>query len=231
MTADAHIPANRAAVYQALRRRNRIVLLLRVLVPLAGAVLLGLLGVQLIITNLSKDFSIGRVSIERNRLSVDAPSYAGQLADGSFYRVGADRAEASLADASLIDLTAAGVSLTRPNGVELRASAPVAQLDTDEQAVDVPGLTSVSDSTGGTGTLSGLHLDFSGQTFTASGPVHFAFGTGETLTAANMRYDAAAHRWQFARVTLTLTGTSGETLPEPIGTALKAMTITPPGQP
>jgi hypothetical protein len=226
MTADAQIAADRAAVYQGLRRRNRIVLLLRVLVPLVCAGVLGILGVQLVISNLSKDFSIGRVSISRDRLLVEAPTYAGQLSDGSFYQVAADKAAAALADASLINLTNAAVSLMRPNGVELKAAAPEAQLDTDRQTVDASGVTEVSDSTGGTGTLSGLHLDFPAQSFTASGPVHFAFGTGETLDAAGMQYDAAAHLWHFDRVTLTLTGTPGETVPEPIGMALQGMTTT-----
>jgi hypothetical protein len=226
MSADAETAADRAAIYQGLRRRNRIVLVLRVLVPVAGALVFAVLGVQLLLTNLTKDFSIGQVSIARDRLQVEAPTYAGQLADGSFYRVGADRAEASLTNASVIGLTNATVSLTQPDGLELEASAPAAKLDTDAQAVDIPGPTSVSDSTGGSGSLSGLHLEFSGQTISASGPVHFAFGSGETLEAADMRYDADAHLWHFSQVTITLTGTSGEALPVPIGAALKAMSTT-----
>jgi hypothetical protein len=41
-----------------------------------------------------------------------------------------------------------------------------------------------------------------------------------------MHYDSAAHLWRFDKVTLTLTGTPGETMPGPIGMALQG--VTPP---
>jgi hypothetical protein len=211
--ADTHIASGRADVYRALKRRNRVVLLLRILVPLVGLAVFAVLGVQLVISQMTKDFTIGHLSVERDHLVVEAPSYAGAMSDGSVYKIFASKAEASLAAANLIDLNQAEVTLTRPDGLSGTAKAAAARIDTNAQTLTVEGVTSLADSTGGGGTVTGLEIDYPGQKMRTTGAVDATLSTGESLQAASMEYDAAKKLWRFERVTITLPGTPGDSKP------------------
>ena len=68
-------------------------------------------------------------------------------------------------------------------------------------------MTTFSVSSGMSGSLTGMDLDFGTAVVTASGGVSFAFPDGQTLDASDMRYDGEAKTWTFTGVTLTLPGT------------------------
>jgi hypothetical protein len=209
MAIAAHTGNARAAIYAGLQRRNRVVAVLRIAVPVAGAVLFGVLGAQLVTANLSHDFTIGRVSVAENRLNVAAPSYAGRLSDGSTFAVSAETAEAALDASNIIDLTGAQVLLNRPDGTEVTARAGAAELDTEAQAVVIPGVTDIAEKKGTTAKVTGLRVEVVSQMVTA-GPVTVRLADGPTLDAATMRYDVAAKLWHFEKVTLMLPSTPGE---------------------
>lgn len=210
MAVYAHSAPERVAVYAALRRRNRLVGVLRFLVPIGTTALFGILAVQLVEANMGQDFTVGRVSIEQNRLSVEAPSYAGRLEDGSTFSMTSARAEAGLGMPNIIDLTDAQVTLERPDGRVVTATAATAELDTEAQVILVPGRTDITESQGANGEVNGLRIDVVGQLITAEGPLGMRLPDGSILSAANLRYDFASKLWHFEQVSMELPSTPGE---------------------
>ena len=88
-------PAATRHSYQRLVRRNRTVNVLRLVVPLVGALVLGGLMAQIYLASLTGRFGIDRLSITPDSVAIDAPEYVGALADGSTYRVRAETARAT----------------------------------------------------------------------------------------------------------------------------------------
>jgi hypothetical protein len=202
--------ARPAETYARLVRRNRAVAILRVGVPILGAVVLAGLMVQIYVSSLTARFEIGQVSITPDAISIAAPEYVGLLEDGSAYRVWATTARAATGSSHLIDLFEAHVVVDRIDGVQLRASAEEAQLDTVNRLTLVPGLAEISDSTGTAGTLTDSVFDWDGQTLTARGPVDIDNADGSTVKAEGLVYDAAAIVWTFERSIVTLPATPGD---------------------
>lgn len=210
MAATAHIGGQRAAIYAALQRRNRIVAVLRVAVPLGGLALFSLLSVQIVEANLANDFSIASMSITNDRLNVGAPTYSGQLSDGSSFSVTSERAEAALGQPNIIELSGTRALLNRANGEIITALAAEAELDAEAQTVTVPGVTDIARQDGLTANVNGLHIDVVKQVVTADGPASLRTAEGQTLEAKSMRFDVAAKRWTFEGVVMTLPSTPGE---------------------
>ena len=75
----------RAAIYAALIRRNRLVGLLRIGLPVIGGIVLAGLLVQLFIGSLIPDFGFANITIDRDNLVVETPAYSGVGADGTVY--------------------------------------------------------------------------------------------------------------------------------------------------
>lgn len=207
MTALADSAAARVRIYAALERRNASIGRMRIVVPIAGAFVLAVLLAQVVIGNLGRDFSIGRVSIEAGRLNVDTPSYTGVLADGGSYRVTAGDASTPIDAPGLILLESARLDLVRASGVEIVATAARASLDTADQLVTIAGRTDIVDSTGMTAEVMGLSVDSPGQTADATGPVRIEFPGGATLDAATMHYEVSKEEWTFGRATYRLPDT------------------------
>ena len=89
------------------RGRNRLVGVLRFAVPAFGGVVFGGLMLQLFLASLGEDFGFSNVSIDRDNLVVDTPSYASMGADGSSYQVQAESARSALDRTDIIHLTKA----------------------------------------------------------------------------------------------------------------------------
>ena len=75
----------RLAVYSALATRNRIIAVLRIGLPLLGALVLGIFILQIQLASLGNNFGIGKVSFNGDAVSVDTPSYSVVMADGDIY--------------------------------------------------------------------------------------------------------------------------------------------------
>lgn len=183
--------------------------MLRLGVPALGAAVFGGLVLQLFLVNLGDRFGFSGLAIDRDHLVVDTPSYSSMGADGSWYRVEATAARSALGRTNVIELIGAVLTVTRPDGVVLSASADTAELETGGQTVTVAGVTRLADSEGMRGTVEGLLADFAAEAVTASGPVDISFQKGARLIAEAMSYDAASATWRFTRATLRLADTPG----------------------
>lgn len=202
--------ALRNDVYRRLTRRNRRVRVLRIVVPIVGAVVLVGLLVQIFLASVGSRFEIGQITITPDAVSIAAPEYVGVMEDGSAYRVSAETAHASMAQSDMIDLTNAKVVVNRADGVQLTADAARAVLDTTNRQIVVEGTTDIADSTGTTGTLENSVFDWEKQVLTTNGPVAIDYADGSSVRALGLIYDAKTAGWTFASSTVTLPETPGD---------------------
>jgi lipopolysaccharide export system protein LptC len=200
----------RRRIFATLALRNRVVDVLRIAVPAAGIVIFCGLLLQLFLASLGDDFGFSNLSIDRNNLIVDTPSYSSMGTDGSSYQVSAASAKTALERTDIIDLTEPVLSITRTGGGTITARADAARLETTSQLMTVDGATRIADSDGLKGTIVGISADMAAETMVGNGDVDITFSNGATLEAASMSYDGARSTWRFARATLTLPSTPGE---------------------
>lgn len=206
LQADA---AERFAVYRRLEGRNRIVAILRIGVPALGAILLVSLIGQIYISSLSNRFGVGRITVTRENVTVEAPEYSGVLEDGTIYHVWASNAVAAIDATDLIALTDASLTMDRVTGVTMDVKAPEATLDTAKEIVTIKGIAYVEDSTGTSGTIHNSVFDYVSQTLLGDGAVHIDYADGTTLDGTGMTYDAKSMVWTFSGANVTLPSTPG----------------------
>jgi lipopolysaccharide export system protein LptC len=199
----------RSAIYATLVRRNRIVRLLRIGVPAIGVILVGGLMLQIYIANLIPDFGFANVTIDRDNLVVESPSYEGTGVDGSRYAMSAESARAAIGNPDLINLSGAGFSLYQADGSVFMARADRASLRVSDQLVIADGPTRVKGNSGMSGTVNDATVDILGEQLVA-GKADLAFGTGATLKADTMSYDGKNKTWTFSKATLVFNSTPGE---------------------
>ncbi len=198
MTADAgSTTTDRAALYRRLNRRNRVVGILRLVVPAAGAFVLAVLLAQIVIANIADTFGIDGVSIERDRLVIATPEYSGVMANGTRYTVSAESAKAAAGSSDVMELTDATLHLVREDGYEMTIRAASSDFSLAAETVDVPGLMRVSDSRGMTARLRDNHVDWTAQTLVSEESVWARFDDGTVLTASGLVHDAAEQTWDF----------------------------------
>lgn len=208
MTGHAYT-ADRLVIYRSLERRNRFVGVLRWLVPAGGVAVLALLVAQIVVSSQLGRFSLERIRVAPESITIEAPEYAGILDDGSLYRVWAKSAVTRSAEPDLIDLTDAELVIERPTGVTMDITAPEGELDTARELVVVDGVTHVVDSTGTSGTLHRSVFDWAGQVLVSDGPVSIDYADGTDLEAAGMTFDTNTAIWTFSRVKVVLPDTPG----------------------
>lgn len=197
-------------VHRRLDRRNRVVSVLRLLIPAMGGIVLAGLMVQIYLASFTGRFGVGRIEVTPEAVIVDAPEYAGLLEDGSVYRVWAGTARAAVERTDLIDLSGAHLVVDRVDGVQMQVDAAAAQLDTYGQLTMVPGVAEIADTTGTTGTLINSIFDWQAQQLTSDGPVVIDYADGSGVRAEGLTYDAKAMVWTFSRAVVTLPATPGE---------------------
>lgn len=201
--------ATRARLFAGLQRRNRLVGLLRLLLPLTGGLLLAVLLVQIVLDNLGDAFGFSSIRIDRDNLVVDTPHVTSTNADGTRYAVAARTARIGITDAEQVTMSDAQFSMQPLKGASLTASAPEAELAIAAQVVTVATVLDIESSDGMAGTMQDVVADMLNWQLTASGPVDISLSDGSRLKADAMHYDGRAGTWHFERVTLTLTGTPG----------------------
>ncbi len=200
----------RSQHYRRLMRRNRVVGLMRFAVPAAGLVILAVLLIQITLSSFGARYGIGTITVDQDRVRVEAPEYAGTMSDGSTYRVWAEDAEARIENTDLIALTNARVEVNRKDGLRREASTEGGVLDTIHQQVVIEGATDIADSTGTSGRLVDSLFDWLSQTLTTRGAVSIDYADGATVRAKGMVHDAELGRWTFTNATVTLPSTPGE---------------------
>lgn len=201
---------SRSRLFARLAARNRLVAILRIGIPALGAVVLAGLVLQLFFVGLLPDFAFAKFSIDRNRLVIDAPTYAAMSADGTSYDVVAATAATVPGRSDLIDLTDVLLTVRQTDGGVMTAAAAAAQLQTTDQLVRVEGLTRVANDAGAHGTVIGVLANIAEESMTADGAVDMMFANGTTLQASGMTYSSNG-RWRFTDATLMLPSTPGAT--------------------
>lgn len=202
----------RSRLYGALVRRNRFVAALRIGVPAAGAALLAVLAVQIVLDNLRDQFGFANIRIDRDNLVVDTPQVNAVGDDGTLYSVTASTAKMAFAATDVVNLADAVFTMMTANGgPSYTASAAAARLQTSAQQMTVEDTMQIAGSDGMTGTLRAVFADMIALTMVANGPVELQLADGSRLEAASMNYDGETGIWAFKHATLTLQATPGET--------------------
>ena len=196
--------------YKRLKRRNIVVAVLRLAVPAVGVVTFAALLFQIVLSSFGARYGIGAVEVTPERIRVEAPEYAGTMADGSTYRVSAEDAAAAVENTDLIALVNARIVLERGDGLRREAAAEAAVLDTVSEQVLIEGATDIADSQGTSGRLVDSVFDWITQTLTSRGRVAIDYADGATVRAEGMVHEAELGRWTFTKATVTLPGTPGE---------------------
>lgn len=204
-------PAVRAGLYKRLMRRNRVVGVLRVLVPVLGAAVLGMLVIQIVIANMVQDFGVSGIRIERDRLLIETPRYEGVTESGMRYKVVAETASALIAQSDIIELGNAKLDLVRPDGSSLAATAQTALYNLAIQTVEVEDVAYIEDSRNTTGMLYNTFVDWTAQTIDARDGADITFNDGTSLVAGELKFFMEDNRWDMSDVTLVTEG-SEETL-------------------
>ncbi len=209
-TLSARIDDRRLRTYRGLVRRNRFVAVLRWLVPGGGVLVLGLLILQIWVMSIANQYGVSAIRIDRSGVTVETPQYAGVMEDGSRYQVSAGSARAPSFDSEVVDLTDAQITILRPGGGEMRASAGTAVMQTVDQMVTVTGQARVSDSGGRRGTISDAVIDWQEQTLVATGSSRFYMEDGTEIRASRgVAYDAKTGIWEFSGATVLMFETPG----------------------
>lgn len=199
----------RQAVRLRLVHRNRLVSVLRWLVPLAGLLLALVVGGVIALDALRNRFGIAHLALDRDRMIVDAPRLSSMLPDGTVLTLSAGAASASLLSADRIALADPRLTMAGPDAPTLMVEAAKADLDTTAQLLDVPGITGFTSMDGMSGEAAGLVADLAAET-ASSGTVNLTMADGTTLRAETMSYDHKVQLWTFGRVIVSMPFTPGD---------------------
>lgn len=211
MAALATPADSRERLYQGLNRRNRIVGILRWLVPAAGVVLLAVMVGLIALDAITQRFGFANIRIDRDNLVVETPEFTSTDADGTLYALTARAAKVSATNTELVDIEDATLTMTPRNGPKVTAQWAAARLQTSDLLLDVPGTANLTSTDGLAGTLDGVFADLMNWKMTASGKVDIKWPDGSTIVSDGMSYDRKSGTYTFKDVTVTLTETPGET--------------------
>lgn len=184
-------------IYARLEKRNRLVAILRIGVPIFGLIVLFGLVIQIILANMGGAFQLRGLRLEHGALVVDAPEYSGRMADGTRYMIEALEAESLLTDPDEIALNDAAITFVRADNYLLKLHAADAMLTVGAQILDVPALLRVTDSTGLEADLYRAQIDLNAQTMDVQEHAVVRFTDGTVLNADTLLYNAKAKTWAF----------------------------------
>lgn len=202
---------DRAALYARISRRNRVVGVLRWLVPAGGILVFVGLLTMIVIDNLSQRFGYSNIRIDRDKLVVETPRLTSTGDDGTLFALSARAAKVAPTQNDLIDMEDAVFTMTPPEGAAMQAEAAEAQFQTNDQLLNVPGIARVTSSEGLDGTLEGVFADLMNWKMVASGQVDITMPSGSHIVSDGMTYDRETGIYTFKNAKVTLNSTPGET--------------------
>ncbi|RYE10808.1 MAG: hypothetical protein EOP22_02710 [Hyphomicrobiales bacterium] len=194
----------RAAILGSLIVRNRVVAVLRIVVPLLGLAAFAALAGQIYLSNLMRQYGVAGISVDRGNLVVEAPRYSGTGTDGSRYQLTAAEARTPIGQPEDIAMSEATLEYEKADGGTFFVIADEATMNTASQIALVPGIANVTGDDGLEGTLSALTADMASEIIRADGPVDIALGDGTTITGSTMLHDGKTNRWTFTNATVTM---------------------------
>ncbi|WP_421951927.1 hypothetical protein [Pelagibacterium sp.] len=183
---------------------NRRIAVLRWVVPVAGILVLSVPAFQIAASMVGDIVPIEGIRLENDTLVIDGPRFEGRTATGSNYALEAARAESRVGNLDTADLYELSVDIADDEGYRAHIEFASAEWTMSTQYLASNEDVTVSDSTGASGVLAGVEVDWPAQVLTSDGPVRFAFDTGAQLYADTMEHDLEAARWQFSGVTLDM---------------------------
>lgn len=204
MLTSAQSADARTAIYERLLRRNRLIRILRIGLPVLGSIVLGGLVLQLTLASFLGQFGISNIKIDRDNLVVETPSYSSMTADGTMMTVASQAARTALGDTDLLHLEGAELSVTKPSGLWMQATASTAEMRLSTQGVFVPGEMRISDSRGTTGVIRRVTANLASEGMDSEGSALIRYHNGMVIEAEKMHYSGKSRRWVFDRATLTV---------------------------
>ena len=192
----------RAAILGGLVLRNRVVGMLRLVVPGLGIAAFLLLGVQIFMGNLARQYGVAGVRIERGTVVVEAPQYAGTGGNGTRYLATAKEARTPLVGGNEIDMSEATLELLGADGVTYFAIARTAHMDTRDETITAPGPIDVTGSDGLVGTMHDVDVSVNADRLVSNGPARFIMADGTIIEGADMV--RVGDVWTFSRATVTV---------------------------
>lgn len=205
----------RADILGGLIVRNRVVGVLRFVVPGLGLAAFLLLGAQIYMGNLARQYGVAGIRIERGTVVVEAPQYAGTGGNGTRYLATAKEARTPLMGGHEIDMSDATLELLGADGVTYFTTAPTAHMDTRSETITAPGRIDVTGSDGLVGTMHDVDVNVNADRLTSKGAAHFVMADGTIIEGADMV--RVGDIWTFTRASVTVPG-----LPAPEDDALSA---------
>lgn len=199
----------RADIFAKLERRNSFISFLRFGVPALGLALIGFLIFQIFLANIAKEYGISSLQLDKEQVVIDGARYGGVTDDGTIYQIIAEKARVQVNNTDIIDLEMAKITIDAPDGYQLIATAPIAQMDMARQTVLVTGVLYTIDSDNVIGELNNTIIDWPTQVLTASGPVRFEFADGAIINAQSLVYDASIPIWEFGKTIYNVPGDGG----------------------
>jgi hypothetical protein len=204
----------RERLYAALTRRNQLVGVLRIALPVAGAIVLAVVLAGIVYDNLREQFGFSSVRIDRDNLVVETPKVTAVGDDGTLYAATARMAKVRLDTTDLIDMVDAVFTMHPPRGASFQATAPEGTLQTAAQTLTVPGTVTVTSDDGLHGTLEDFFGDMLGYSMVANGAVDLTFPEGMQVQSQGMTYDGNKKLRSFSRATVILPETPGGAVEE-----------------
>jgi hypothetical protein len=194
----------RAEIFGRLKTRNRLIGVLRIVVPLAGiAAFLILIG-QIYLANIARQYGVSGIRIDRGDVVVETPQYSGMGSDGARYVVTAREARTPIDQPEEIMMSDATLQFTSPGEAAYFVSAIAASMNTKTQIVEIPGIANVTGEDGLEATLRAVRSDMENEITTADGPVNIKLSDGTTIDAATMVHDGKASLYTFTDATVIM---------------------------
>ncbi|HWJ86460.1 MAG TPA: hypothetical protein VNS12_00120 [Pelagibacterium sp.] len=194
----------RLDTYNRFARHNRRIGVLRWGVPVIGVMFLSVPVMQLAASMVADSLPIEGLRLENDTLVIEGPRFEGRTATGSNYSMDAARAESRIGDLDTADLYDLTIAITDDAGYDATVRFSSAEWTMSTQYLRSNEDVAVADSTGASGILAGVEVDWPVQRITSEGPVRFSFDSGASLVARTMAYDMNADLWQFTNVDLDM---------------------------
>jgi hypothetical protein len=184
--------------------RNRVVDMLRLVVPALGVIAFLFLAGQIWLANLARQYGVAGIRIDRGAIVVEAPKYSGTSTTGSRYLVSAREARTPLDRSNIVEMTDATLELVQEDGTSYFAKAATATMDSIAETVVAPGVVTVSGTDGLEGTLTDVDVDSANDFVTSHGQVSLLLPDGTTIDGATMVRDGKAQLWTFTQATVVV---------------------------
>ena len=194
----------RADLLGAIIMRNRLVSVLRIVVPALGVVALAVLVGQIYLGGLIRQYGVAGIRIDRGDIVVEAPQYAGTGSNGSRYVATAREARTRVLGGNDIDMTDATLEMYTADGNTYFVTAKSAHLNTVSEVIRAPGKVDVSGTDGLVGTLNDVDADQRAETVTSNGPVDLLLSDGTTIVGDDMVRDGKTQTYTFTNATVVV---------------------------